>query len=65
MDGNVPNRPDLSREEKELLRLRRMSTRELAEELKLNERTVEKLIIPRLRRLGRGPDIGEPPGPDD
>jgi DNA-binding NarL/FixJ family response regulator len=65
MDGNPPDRPDLSREENELLRLMAdgMSTQELAEELKISERTVETLIPKILRKLGRGPDTGRPQDP--
>jgi DNA-binding CsgD family transcriptional regulator len=67
MGGNVPDRPDLSREENEILRLMAdgMTIRQIAEELKINPRTVEVLIPKLLRKLGRGPDAGESPGPDD
>jgi DNA-binding NarL/FixJ family response regulator len=67
MDGNVPDRPDLSSEENEFLRLMAdgMSTRQIAEELKINPRTVEVFIPKLLRKLGRGPDVDESPGPDD
>jgi DNA-binding CsgD family transcriptional regulator len=67
MDGNVPDRPDLSREENEFLRLMAdgMSTRQIAEELKISERSAQVLIPKILRKLGLGPDIGESPGPDD
>jgi len=64
MDGNVPDRPDLSREEDELLRLLAdgMSSREIAEELKISERSVQVLLPKILRKLGL--DIGELPGPE-
>jgi len=65
MDGNVPDRPDPSREENEFLRLMAdgMSTWQIAEKLKIRQRSAEVLILKILRRLGRGPDdIGEPPG---
>jgi len=68
MDGNVPDRPDLSREANEFLRLMAdgMSTRQIAEELKISERSAQVLIPKILRKLGRGPDdIGEPPGTHD
>jgi DNA-binding NarL/FixJ family response regulator len=68
MDGDVPDRPDLSREENEFLRLMAdgMSTRQIAEELKISERSAQVLIPKILRKLGRGPDdIGEPPGTHD
>lgn len=66
MDGNVPGRPDLSRKENELLRLLAdgMSTRQIAVELKISERSAQVLIPKILRKLGRGPDLGEPPGSD-
>ena len=68
MDGDVPDRPDLSREENEFLRLMAdgMSTRQIAEELMISERSAQVLIPRLLRKLGRGPDdIGEPPGTRD
>jgi DNA-binding NarL/FixJ family response regulator len=66
MDGKVPDRPDLSREENELLRLLAdgMSTRQIAVELKISERSAQVLIPKILRKLGRGPDLGQPPGSD-
>jgi DNA-binding CsgD family transcriptional regulator len=68
MDGSVPDRPDLSCEANEFLRLMAdgMSTRQIAEELKISERSAQVLIPKILRKLGRGPDdIGEPPGTHD
>jgi DNA-binding NarL/FixJ family response regulator len=67
MDGDVPDRPDLSREENEFLRLMAdgMSTRQIAEELKISERSAQVFIPKMLRKLGRGPDMGEPSGPYD
>ena len=68
MDGNVPDRRDLSREENEFLRLMAdgMSTRQIAEEFKISERSAQVLIPKILRKLGRSPDdIGEPPGTHD
>jgi DNA-binding NarL/FixJ family response regulator len=58
MDGNVPDRPDLSREANEFLRLMAdgMSTRQIAQELKISERSAQVLIPKILRKLGRGPD---------
>ena len=65
MDGNVPDRPDLSREEDELLRLLAdgMTSRQIAEELKINERSVQVLIPKILLKLGL--DIGKLRGPHD
>jgi len=43
-----------------------MSTRQIAEELKIGERSAQVLIPKILRKLGRSPDdIGEPPGTHD
>jgi DNA-binding CsgD family transcriptional regulator len=65
MDGNVPDRPDLSREENQFLQrmANGMSSRQIAEELKINVRTVETLMREILRKLGLGPDGGRPPDP--
>jgi DNA-binding CsgD family transcriptional regulator len=61
MSGDVPHRPDLSREENEILRLMAdgMSTRQIAEELKVSERTAGTLIPKILRKLQRGTDAGD------
>jgi len=65
MDGNMPDRPDLSRKESELLGLLAdgMSSRQIAKELKISERSVQVLIPKILRKLGL--DIGKLRGPHD
>jgi DNA-binding CsgD family transcriptional regulator len=43
-----------------------MSTRQIAEEFKISERSAQVLIPKILRKLGRGPDdMGKPPGTHD
>jgi DNA-binding NarL/FixJ family response regulator len=62
MDGDVPARPDLSRQEEVLRLLADGRARELAEELMIRERTAQLLITETYPRLSRGSDAGEPAG---
>jgi DNA-binding NarL/FixJ family response regulator len=67
MSGEVPDRPDLSREENMILRLLAggMSTRQIAEESKVSERTAEVVIPKILRKLKRGTDASDAEGERD
>ena len=62
MDGDVPDRPDLSREENEFLRLMAdgMSTRQIAEELKISERTAGGLMREIHKKLSGPPSVRSP-----
>jgi DNA-binding NarL/FixJ family response regulator len=60
MDANVPPRPDVSRRENEVLRLpEEMTTPELAEKLKVSERTIEGIYAKVHQRLRRVPTAAE------
>jgi DNA-binding CsgD family transcriptional regulator len=67
MDGQVPPRPDLSPEKNDVLRLIAdgISAGELAEELKISERTAHLLIMNFYPRLSRRPDADRPAGTHD
>jgi DNA-binding NarL/FixJ family response regulator len=63
MDGKVPDRPDLSPQKNKVLRLMAdgASTRDLAKEVKISERTAGGLITETYKKLSRPPDTDEPP----
>jgi hypothetical protein len=62
MDGKVPGRPDLSPQENKVLRLMAegLSTRDLAEELKISEPTASGLMREIYKKLSQPPDTDEP-----
>jgi len=67
MMANVPDRPDLSPEENETLRLMTegMTSRQIAAELKVSVRTAETVIRKIYGKLKGGPDEGDPQGDGD
>jgi DNA-binding NarL/FixJ family response regulator len=67
MDGQVPPRPDLSSEKNDVLSLIAdgISARELAEELKISERTAHLLTTKIYPKLSCRPGADEPAGTHD